>query len=106
MTLPEINDRQVVRTEALGLAYPEQLDTLKLVRDGLNGDAYFIDTLHGPYMTAMILFRSQTQFVKLQHPKLKTKSWAHFTISRSNTLMGGTQRLEPLCRSRHPNSRT
>lgn len=42
--------------------YPEQLTTLKVVRDGLNGDAYFIDTIYGPYMTAMILFRSQPQF--------------------------------------------
>ena len=42
--------------------YPNQLETLRLVRDGLNGDAYFIDTLYGPYMTAMILYQSQPQF--------------------------------------------
>src|SRR5215469_1974051 len=42
--------------------YPDQLATLKLVRDGLNGDAYFIDTIYGPYMTAMILYQSQPQF--------------------------------------------
>src|ERR1700742_360013 len=42
--------------------YPDQLETLRRVRDGLNGDAYFIDTLYGPYMTAMILFQSQPQF--------------------------------------------
>jgi len=45
--------------------YPDQLTTLKLVRDGLNGDAYFVDTLYGPYMTAMILFQSQPQFASL-----------------------------------------
>jgi uroporphyrinogen decarboxylase len=45
--------------------FPEQLATLKLVRDGLNGDAYFIDTIYGPYMTAMILFQSQPQFASL-----------------------------------------
>jgi len=45
--------------------YPDQLATLKLVRDGLNGDAYFIDTIYGPYMTAMILFQSQPQFANL-----------------------------------------
>jgi uroporphyrinogen decarboxylase len=45
--------------------YPDQLTTLKLVRDGLNGDAYFLDTLYGPYMTAMILFQSQPQFASL-----------------------------------------
>lgn len=45
--------------------FPEQLETLKLVRDGLAGDAYFLDTIYGPYMTAMILFQSQPQFAKL-----------------------------------------
>lgn len=39
--------------------YPNQLATLKHVREGLNGDAYFIDTIYGPYMTAMILYQSQ-----------------------------------------------
>jgi uroporphyrinogen decarboxylase len=46
----------------LGLPFPDQLETLKVVRDGLNGDAYFIDTIYGPYMTAMILFQSQSIF--------------------------------------------
>lgn len=45
--------------------FPDQLTTLQLVRDGLNGDAYFIDTIYGPYMTAMILFQSQPQFATL-----------------------------------------
>jgi uroporphyrinogen decarboxylase len=45
--------------------FPDQLATLKLVRDGLNGDAYFIDTIYGPYMTAMILFQLQPQFASL-----------------------------------------
>ncbi len=45
--------------------FPDQLATLKLVRDGLSGDAYFIDTIYGPYMTAMILFQSQPQFASL-----------------------------------------
>jgi len=31
----------------------------------LNGDAYFLDTIYGPYMTAMILFQSQPQFASL-----------------------------------------
>jgi uroporphyrinogen decarboxylase len=39
--------------------YPDQLKTLELVRDALNGDAYFIDTLYGPYMTAMLLYQAQ-----------------------------------------------
>jgi len=42
--------------------YPNQLETLRRVRDGLDGDAYFIDTIYGPYMTAMILYQSQPQF--------------------------------------------
>jgi uroporphyrinogen decarboxylase len=45
--------------------YPDQLETLRIIRDGLNGDAYFIDTLYGPYMTAMILFQAQPQFANL-----------------------------------------
>jgi len=45
--------------------FPDQLTTLQLVRDGLDGDAYFIDTIYGPYMTAMILFQSQPQFENL-----------------------------------------
>jgi hypothetical protein len=45
--------------------FPNQLTTLQLVRDGLNGDAYFIDTIYGPYMTAMILFGSQPEFANL-----------------------------------------
>ena len=49
--------------------FPDQLETLKTVRDGLNDDAYFIDTIYGPYMTAMILFQSQPMFVG----KLKSK---------------------------------
>lgn len=45
--------------------YPDQLETLRIVRDGLNGSAYFIDTLYGTYMTAMILYRSQPEYAKL-----------------------------------------
>jgi len=45
--------------------YPDQLKTLQLVRDGLNGDAYFIDTLYGPYMTAMLLLTAEPEFAKL-----------------------------------------
>jgi uroporphyrinogen decarboxylase len=48
--------------KTLDSPYPEQLNTLKLVRDGLNNDAYFVDTIYGPYMTAMILFQSQPKF--------------------------------------------
>lgn len=45
--------------------FPDQLATLELVRDGLSGDAYFVDTIYGPYMTAMILFQAQPQFAGL-----------------------------------------
>jgi len=51
--------------------YPDQLATLKIVRDGLSGDAYFIDTLYGPYMTAMILFSSQPQYAGLEESDKK-----------------------------------
>jgi len=48
--------------EPLASPYPEQLHTLELVRDGLKGDAYFIDTIYGPYMTAMLLLAAEPQF--------------------------------------------
>jgi uroporphyrinogen-III decarboxylase len=48
--------------EPLASPYPEQLRTLELVRDGLHGDAYFIDTVYGPYMTAMLLLAAEPQF--------------------------------------------
>ena len=46
----------------LSSPFPDQLETLRRVHDGLHGDAYFIDTIYGPYMTAMILYQSQPQF--------------------------------------------
>ena len=53
--------------KTLDSPYPQQLETLKIIRDNLKGDAYFIDTLYGPYMTAMILFQSQPEFANLGH---------------------------------------
>ena len=52
--------------------YPQQLETLRIIRDNLNGDAYFIDTLYGPYMTAMILFQSQPAYAKLGNSRAET----------------------------------
>jgi uroporphyrinogen decarboxylase len=51
--------------KAVDSPFPGQLETLKIIRDGLNGDAYFIDTIYGPYMTAMILFAAEPQFASL-----------------------------------------
>jgi len=51
--------------KAMDSPFPDQLSTLKIVRDGLNGDAYYIDTIYGPYMTAMIIFQAEPQFAKL-----------------------------------------
>lgn len=45
--------------------YPEQLVTLDTIRKGLNGNAYFVDTLYGPYMTAMGLYLKQPKFAGL-----------------------------------------
>ena len=42
--------------------YPQQLETLELVRNGLNGDAYFIDTLFGPYFTAQLLLGAEPEY--------------------------------------------
>jgi uroporphyrinogen decarboxylase len=48
--------------QPLKTPYPQQLRTLELIRDGLEGDAYFIDTLYGPYMTAMLLLAAEPEF--------------------------------------------
>lgn len=62
---PKSTTKNWYELKPLDSPYPDQLTTLKLVRDGLNGDAYFVDTLYGPYMTAMILYQSQPQFANL-----------------------------------------
>ena len=51
--------------KTLDSPYPNQLETLRIIRDSLKGDAYFVDTLYGPYMTAMILFQSQPEYASL-----------------------------------------
>ncbi len=48
--------------QTLKSPYPDQLRTLERVRDGLNGDAYFVDTLYGPYMTAMLLLAAEPEY--------------------------------------------
>ena len=53
---PQSTTGKWYKLKPLNSPFPDQVETLKLVRDGLNGDAYFIDTIYGPYMTAMILF--------------------------------------------------
>lgn len=62
---PQSKTRKWHELKPLESPFPDQLETLKLVRDGLKGEAYFIDTIYGPYMTAMILFQSQPQFARL-----------------------------------------
>jgi hypothetical protein len=65
--------------EPVKTPYPEQLHTLELVRDGLQGNAYFVDTLYGPYMTAMLLLAAEPEFAgkknaedrsERQHPQI------------------------------------
>lgn len=73
--------------------YPDQLITLKLERDGLNGDAYFLDTLYGPCMSAMILFQSQPQFASLgSRKKFMTSKLRASTNSSSRIPTPGTAR--------------
>jgi len=61
---PPSNTGKWYELKPLDSPYPKQLATLKLVRDGLKGDAYYIDTLYGPYMTAMLMFVAQPEFQK------------------------------------------
>ena len=77
--------------------YPGQLATLKRVRDGLNGDAYFIDTIYGPYMTAMILYQAQARFANLpKSTRPKTSRSKACTSSSSRIPRDGTRRWKPL----------
>jgi uroporphyrinogen decarboxylase len=46
----------------LSSPYPKQLETLEYVRKGLQGEAYFIDTLYGPHMTALHLLGASPEF--------------------------------------------
>ena len=62
---PQSKTRKWHELKPLESPFPDQLETLELVSDGLKGEAYFIDTIYGPYMTAMILFQSQPQFARL-----------------------------------------
>ena len=48
--------------KATASPYPDQLETLEFVRDSLDGSAYFIDTLYGPYFTALLLFAKSPEF--------------------------------------------
>lgn len=53
--------------------YPGQLQVLERIREGLNSDAYFIDTLYGPYMTARILLESEPEFENMRKVGTKTE---------------------------------
>jgi len=56
--------------------YPKQLETLELVRNGLNGDVYFIDTLFGPYFTAQLLLGAESEYAdrKLSENQVLTET--------------------------------
>jgi uroporphyrinogen decarboxylase len=72
--------------QPLQTPYPEQLHTLELVRDGLHGDAYFIDTLYGPYMTAMLLLAAEAEFAGKQDSEDRTDVINHIhTFQKENT---------------------
>jgi uroporphyrinogen-III decarboxylase len=80
--------------------YPEQLETLKIIRDGLNGDAYFIDTLYGPYMTAMILFQAQPQFANLpKSEEVRDEQLAAINQFQKTNPDGWHQALEAITQS-------
>ncbi len=72
--------------EPLQNPYPEQLHTLELIRDGLHGDAYFIDTLYGPYMTAMLLLAAEPEFASKTGGEDRTDVINHIhTFQQENT---------------------
>jgi uroporphyrinogen decarboxylase len=72
--------------KSLKTPYPEQLRTLELVRDGLQGDAYFIDTLYGPYMTAMLLLAAEPEFAANKGAEDRTEVISRIhTFQKENT---------------------
>jgi len=62
--------------------YPKQLETLERVRDGLHGDAYFIDTLFGPYFTAQLLLGAEPEYAdrKLSEDELLVEASAGLQV--------------------------
>jgi len=71
--------------EPLASPYPEQLHTIELVRDGLNADAYFIDTVYGPYMTAMLLLAAEPEFAGDKDPNRANVVKALHAFQQSNS---------------------
>jgi uroporphyrinogen decarboxylase len=85
--------------KALENPYPEQLHTLELVRDGLKGDAYFIDTLYGPYMTAMLLVAAEPQFAGKKGGEDRTDVIQHIHAFQQENPAGWEQAMEAITQS-------
>ena len=85
--------------EPLESPYPEQLHTLELVRDGLQGDAYFIDTLYGPYMTAMLLLAAEPEFKSKGSAEDRTEVIQHLHAFQQENTMAWEAMMEAITQS-------
>jgi uroporphyrinogen decarboxylase len=85
--------------EALKTPYPEQLHTLELVRDGLQGDAYFVDTLYGPYMTAMLLLAAEPEFAGKKNAEDRSEVIESIHKFQKENTAGWEQAMEAITQS-------
>ena len=85
--------------EPLKTPYPEQLHTLELVRDGLQGDAYFIDTLYGPYMTAMLLLAAEPGFAGKKDSEDRSDVISSIHSFQKENTAGWEQAMEAITQS-------
>jgi uroporphyrinogen decarboxylase len=85
--------------EPVKTPYPEQLHTLELVRDGLRGDAYFVDTLYGPYMTAMLLLAAEPEFAGKKNAEDRSEVISSIHKFQKENTAGWEQAMEAITQS-------
>jgi uroporphyrinogen decarboxylase len=85
--------------EPLKTPYPEQLHTLELVRDGLQGNAYFVDTLYGPYMTAMLLLAAEPEFAGKKNAEDRSEVIESIHKFQKENTAGWEQAMEAITQS-------
>jgi uroporphyrinogen decarboxylase len=85
--------------EPVKTPYPEQLHTLELVRDGLQGNAYFVDTLYGPYMTAMLLLAAEPEFAGKKNAEDRSEVIGSIHKFQKENSAGWEQAMEAITQS-------
>ena len=85
----------------LASPYPSQLETLEHVRAGLQGEAYFIDTLYGPHMTALLLLAASSEFAgkKLSEDGVMDRVGKHLQVFQRDHPQGWAELMEAITES-------